>query len=238
LSDVGLFTWASQVASLPALLLLGVQAALTPLIMKHHAEPETPKVIARTLEAIIAAELCFCLGVGLFTPDLIHWLGYSAYAGAGPLVMVLAPALLLLQLNVFAPGFAVGERTDLQLIVSMLGAVAALVCNYIFISFFGLIGAALATLVSSAVFLAAWFIMSHRLYPTPVRWGRLLLFALFAIAAGGVGATIGGYSLVDLAIKFGLTAVLGILALAFGLVRLAPSVGLIMPRTISREVAK
>jgi len=226
LSDVGLFTWASQIASLPALLLLGVQAALTPLVMKHHAEPETRTVIARAFEAIIAVELCLCLAAGLFTPDLIQLLGYGAYAGAGPLVMVLAPALLLLQLYVFAPGFAIRERTELQLMVSILGAVAAVSFNYLLVGAFGLIGAAFATLGSSAVFIGAWFIASHRLYPTPVRWVRLALFALAAAATAAVGMAVPGRGLADLAIKLALVALLAAAALGFGLVHVNAIAGL------------
>src|SRR5437868_1195519 len=103
LRDVGLFTWASQIATIPALLLLGVQAALTPMVMRHHADPQTRIVIARSFEAIVAVELLLCLGLGMFTPEFIGLLGYASYAAAGPLVMLLAPAYLMLQLYVFAP---------------------------------------------------------------------------------------------------------------------------------------
>jgi O-antigen/teichoic acid export membrane protein len=214
---------------LPALLLLGVQAALTPLVMKHHAEPETRTVLARAFEAIVAVVLCLCLGVGLFTPDLIRWLGYGAYAGAGPLVMVLAPALLMLQLYVFAPGFAVRERTDLQLMVSILGAAAAVGLNYFLVGAFGLIGAAFATLGSSAVFIGAWFIASQRLYPTPVRWVRLAMVVLAAIAIAAAGMMVPGHGLVDLALKLGLVLVLAAAAFGLGLVRLNATVALLVP---------
>ncbi len=221
LSDVGLFTWASQLATLPALLLLGVQAALTPLVMKHHAEPGTPAVIARAFEAIVAVELCICLAIGLLTPELIALLGYSSYAGAGPLVLVLAPAFLMLQLYVFAPGFAVRERTDLQLMVSILGAAAAVALNYLLIGALELIGAAIATLLSSALFIGSWFIASQRLYPVPVRWPRMAALAIATAACGAGGTMIASDGLVaNLAIKLGLVALLAAAGLVLGLVNL------------------
>ncbi|HEX5257887.1 MAG TPA: oligosaccharide flippase family protein, partial [Sphingomicrobium sp.] len=119
LKEVGVYTWASQLGSIPALLLLGVQGAITPLVMKHHAEPGTPAILARSFETIVAAELCLCLAIALFTPELISLLGYGSFASAASLVLILAPANLLLQLYVFAPGFAVAQRTDLQLAVSI-----------------------------------------------------------------------------------------------------------------------
>jgi O-antigen/teichoic acid export membrane protein len=184
LTDVGLFTWASQLAAIPALLLLGVQSALTPLVMKHHPDPQTKAIIARSFEVIVAVELLLCLGLGMFTPEFIRQLGYSRYSGAGPLVMLLAPAYLMLQLYVFAPGFAVAERTGLQLSVSIVGAISAVVLNYLFVTAAGLAGAAAATLVSSALFIGSWFVLSHRLYPVPVNWLRLgLLIAAAAACA-------------------------------------------------------
>jgi O-antigen/teichoic acid export membrane protein len=164
----------------------------------------------------------------LLTPDLIGLLGYSAYAGAGPLVMLLAPAFLMLQLYVFAPGFAVRERTGLQLAVSLLGAIAAVVLNYVLIAKLGLAGAALATLLSSAIFIGAWFVLSQRLYPLPVRWGRLALFTLAAAGCAAAGMALAGDGRIgDVVIKLGLVALLAAAALAIGLVRLKAIAGLL-----------
>jgi O-antigen/teichoic acid export membrane protein len=220
LADVGLFTWASQIAAVPALLLLGVQAAVTPLVMKHHGEPETRVVLARTFEALVAAELCLCLAVGLLTPELIALLGYSGYAGAGPLVVILAPAYALLQLYVFAPGFAVRERTDLQLMVSLASAVVAVVGNYLLIGSFGLAGAAFATFAAAAAFLGTWLVLSQRLYPLPLRGYRLAAMVVMfgALAFAGLAGP-PGTGLTTVAMKLALVAVLAVAAVILGLVR-------------------
>jgi len=194
LTDVGLFTWASQLATIPALLLLGVQSALTPLVMKHHPHPQTKAVIARSFEAVVAVELLFCLGLGMFTPEFIRLLGYSRYAGAGPLVMLLAPAYLMLQLYVFAPGFAIGERTELQLFVSVVGAISAIALNFVFVGAWGLTGAAVAMLASSATFIGSWFFFSNRIYPVPIRWLKVGALVGVVIACALVASMTAGMS--------------------------------------------
>ena len=68
LHAVGVFSWASQLASIPAVLLVGLQGALTPLVMKHQEEDRTRIVLARTFEATLCAGLLACLGVGAFAP--------------------------------------------------------------------------------------------------------------------------------------------------------------------------
>src|SRR5450759_3197540 len=105
--------------------------------------------------------------------------------------MILAPAYLLLQLYVFSPGFAVAERTELQLLVSVTGAAAAIALNYLLVGAIGLEGAAVATLGSSALFLGGWFLLSQRLYPVPIRWGRLSAFTAAVALCAVLGQPLG-----------------------------------------------
>ena len=50
LEDVGHFGIGSRIAGLVALLILGIQAALTPLVYQHYREPQTPGQIARLFD--------------------------------------------------------------------------------------------------------------------------------------------------------------------------------------------
>jgi O-antigen/teichoic acid export membrane protein len=219
LKEVGLFTWASQVANIPAMLLLGVQAAVTPLVMKHHAAAETPATLARSFEAIFAGSLWICIAIGLVTPEFVWLLGYASYVGAGPLVVILAPAYLLLQLYVFFPGFAVAEKTSLQLLMSIISAVAAVVLNYWLVGLLGLMGAAIATFLSSVLFIALWAGLSYRLYPVPLRIVKLGLFVIGAAVCGFAGEKPGVDGLSGLALKALLLVALSGLAAVLGFVR-------------------
>ena len=219
LREVGLFIWASQVASLPPLLLLGVQASLTPFIMKNFAKDETPALIARLFEGVVALELTLCLGLGLLLPDFIYWAGYTNYAAAAPLVLMLAPAQLLFQLYVFSPGFAVAKRTDLQLAVSIVAALAAIGFNYLLVGSFAGVGAAFATMGASLVFFGCWFAVGNRLYHIPIRWLRIALltiaFAAFSIVGGSnlLPAGKGGFS-----VRLGLTGAVMAVVVALRLI--------------------
>jgi O-antigen/teichoic acid export membrane protein len=237
LTDVGLFTWASQLASVPALLLLGVQAAITPLVMRHHADPEMPIILARSFETIFSGALWLCIALGLYAPELVSLLGYPQFAGAAPLVILLAPAMLLFQVYVFAPGFAVAERTGLQLCVSVLGAVSAVLFNYLFVSAAGVIGAAVATLASSSLFIGGWFLLSHRLYPVPVEWRRLglLIGAAAACAAAGTFVAPGGVVRTML-VKALLLFLLAALAAVLGFARISQLKRLIAQRPYPRRI--
>lgn len=183
LADVGLFTFASQVATIPSFVILGLQAAVTPFVMARFAEARTPPLLARLFEGVVCIGLLAALGIAFFIGDILRTIGNHSYAGAAPLVMILAPAYLIQQLPIFFPGFAIAERTGLQMVVAITSAVIVVAANYALIDALGLAGAALATLLSALAFLSSWVVLANRFYPIPVRWPRVA-----ALAAAGAAA--------------------------------------------------
>lgn len=167
LDDIGIFGIGNRIAGLISLLVLGVQAALTPLIYQHFKESETPRQISRLFSWFFALSLSGCLFLGLFAKELLIVFASPEYMGAAPLVMVLAPALLLSQMYIFAPGIAIAKKTSWQLWITLGAALFGLAANWLLVPPLGALGAALATLLSSAVFFLAWLMVSQTLYPVP-----------------------------------------------------------------------
>jgi O-antigen/teichoic acid export membrane protein len=187
LEEVGVYTYASQIAGLVALAMVAVQSSITPLIMAHFEEPETPGNLARLFEIFVVGAAALCVFLGLFAPELILLVGNASYAGAAPLVLILAPATVASGLYVFAPGFLIAKKTSVQMLVSLIGAIVVFTSNYLLIGWFGMEGAAWATLLGSLAFTTLWIAASHSYYPVPFRWGRLALF----LVGAGVLALIG-----------------------------------------------
>lgn len=227
LEDVGLYTFAAQIAGIATLGIVGVQSALTPLVMAHHDEPGTPAQLARFFEWIFGCGLVLSLVLGLFAPELIWILGYSAYGGAGPLVILLAPAMLLLQMYVFAPGFTVARRTLWQMWVSVFSAFVGLVANVVLIPLWGITGAAVATLITGMVFIALWVVLSQRLYPLPIRWLPIAVATIGGALLGAVGLTLPYRHLAEaLLVKSALVVAASVLVAMVGLVPFRATVAL------------
>ena len=225
LTDVGVYTLASQIAGIATLGAVGVQAALTPLVMAHYREPQTPAQIARIFEGFAGLSLVACLALGLFAPYFLSLFDSLAYEAAGPLVLVIAPGLVMAQMYVFAPGFAIAKRTDLQMWVSFASAAVAVAANYWLIGLWGIMGAAVATLAAAAMFLGLWFLLSQRLYRIPVRWVPLALITAIAAALGYAGLTIDlGAVAVQLAVKASFVIIVGALVFILGLVPFQASI--------------
>lgn len=220
LEDVGVFGLASRLAGIPLLLVSGVQAALTPLVYQHHADPETPGRVARLFGWFCALALGVCLALSLFARELLALLSTGEFMAAAVLVPVLAPALLLSQLYVFAPGIAIAKKTVLQLWVTLAAAIVGVLGNCWLVPLWGGPGAAAATLLSSGTFFLLWLAVGQRLYPVPYAWRALAAgvgtFAGCAIAgvwldAGGPG---GWFSL---ALKASLLGALAAVVVVAGL---------------------
>jgi len=192
LESVGLYAVGSRLAGATTLVLIGVQSALTPLVYAHHAEPGTPAKLARLLEGFWGAALGACLALTVFAPELIVLLAVPAYADAAALMPWLAPAAVLAQMYIFAPGIPLAKKTGWQLAITLAAGAIGLLLALALVPAWDEAGAAVATLVASAAYVAGWLAAGQRLYPLPLRWtplvGSTALYAAVAVAATAMAA--------------------------------------------------
>jgi O-antigen/teichoic acid export membrane protein len=220
LEEVGLYGIGSRIAGLSTLLILGVQAALTPLVYQHYREAETPVHIARLFGWFMAVALAGCLFLALFARELMTLFATPEYMAGAALVGFLAPALLLSQMYIFAPGIAIAKKTHWQLWVTLLSATVSGVANWLLVPLWGIWGAALSTLLASLVFFLSWLLLSQRLYRIPYAWRGCLLALSAFVACTLLGAEVDGFRLtmlLALLLKSLLLLVLLVIVVAGGL---------------------
>ena len=181
LAEVGVLGVGQRVAGLTTLLIVGLQGALTPLVYRHYHEPGVPAQLARIFETFVAVAMLCCLLLSVFGRELIGWLAPPELAAAAALLPWLAPAALLSQMYIFAPGIAIARKTTWQLALTGVSAVLAIVLNLLLIPKWGAWGAAVASCAAAGAFLVLWVAASQRAYALPIRW-----FALGAAAPGYV----------------------------------------------------
>ena len=195
LEDVGLYGIGSRIAGLSTLLILGVQAALTPLVYQHYREAETPSHVARLFGWFMAVALAGCLFLALFAKELLTVFATPEYMAGAALVALLAPALLLSQMYIFAPGIAIAKKTHWQLWVTLLSATMSGVANWQLVPLWGIWGAAVSTLLASLVFFLSWLLLSQRLYRIPYTWRGCLLAVVVFVVCALLGAKVDGAGL-------------------------------------------
>lgn len=175
LEDVGIFAVSLRIAGLMGLVMLGVGSALTPLIYANQHDAATPGQLGRIFKIFVSLA---SLGLGvfaLFIPEILAVLAQGNYNEARQVLPWLAPAVLLAQMYVFAPGPWIARRTSLVATINVSTAVMAIFLNAALIPRLGIFGAAVATLTYALVTFIASMGVSQRLYPVPHRWARLLI---------------------------------------------------------------
>lgn len=174
LESVGHFGIASRIAGIAALPLLGIQAALTPLVYKHHRDPQTGNQVSKLFSLFVSLALLSCLILSFFSRELLVVLGTTQFMPGAELVRVLAPALLLSQMYIFAPGIGIYKKTNVQLLVTVYSAATSIFGNLLLVPLWGTWGAGIATLLSSLVFFVGWLLHSQKLYPIVYAWREVL----------------------------------------------------------------
>lgn len=221
LEDVGHFGIGSRIAGLAGLLIMGIQGALTPLVYQHYRDTQTPGQIARLFSWFMALALVGCLFLSLFARELLILLATPKYMSGAALVGVLAPALLLSQMYIFAPGIAIAKKTHWQLWVTLTSAAVSMAANWVLVPLWGIWGAALATLLTSMVFFGAWLSLSQLLYPIPYSLKGLVFASLGFTVCAALGVEIDAINLslgVALSIKWAILILLTFWVVICGLI--------------------
>lgn len=172
-ATVGLYSVGGRLASAANLVLIGLSAALTPLIFESHARPETPASLARIFRGFVAAALIALMAGSVFTPELLEVVAGAQYLAAWQVIPPLAFASVLARMYIFAPGLDIAKRTGVIMTINVAAALVAVACCYLWIPGLGMMGAAAAMLAGSACAFTAYMAFSQSLYPVPHAWGPL-----------------------------------------------------------------
>ena len=196
LDDVARFSVGHRVASIVSLVMTAVQLALTPLIYASYRRAEAPAEIAEMFRFIVGWALGLWVAISLAAPEVVSLVAPESYRPAATVVPVLAPAIILSGLAVFAPGLAIARRTTPIALISIFGAILNVALCILLVATLGIIGAALATLTSGATAFALTVWYGQRYYPIPYDLGRIgvgLSAVVIVIVLSGVpfGAPIG-----------------------------------------------
>jgi O-antigen/teichoic acid export membrane protein len=187
LASLGIYGVGYRVASVVMLPMFAVQAALTPLVYGRYRMAQTAADVSRIFRNFSALALVMMVALSIFAPEIIGLAAAPEYEDAASVVPFLAPALLLSNMYVFAPGLALANRTGRIALLNLGGAVLVVTLDLALIPPFGIVGAGAANLITALSVFLGYVVMGQREYPIPHDWRRLL-----AAAAGGILAVVLG----------------------------------------------
>lgn len=186
LSELAEYGIGFRIASIAALGFIGIQGALSPLIYKHYREAETPKKLGDLFTAFFIAIFTLLVGAQIFLEDIVVLLATDAYRDSWRISSLLIFATVLWQLYIFFPGLSIEKKTKTIGLLNIIFAFVNLMLNYFLIKPFGLIGAGLATLISSSLFMITYAVVSQKHYPIIVNKKVVIGFGVAVVTGLGL----------------------------------------------------
>jgi O-antigen/teichoic acid export membrane protein len=185
LSTVGLYSFGYRFAGIINMALNApMKLSLQPIVFKLENDPSKLKeLLNRYARYFYIVSIFLCLFISLFCKEAI-WLFARKQEFWGSWIIVPIIAFSYVQhglLNFFSKGFVMAKKSWYGSLSVSIAAIVNIGLNFIFIPIWGIIGAALATLISYFVWNGLYIYYSAKFYKLHFDLGRLARITLIGV---------------------------------------------------------
>ena len=212
LEDVGLYEIGVRIASAMVLLLTAFRMAWPAFAYSIEDDGEAKRTYAFVLTYLVVVSSWLALALGLLAPWLVRLLTQpDFYAGERVVAPLAFGGVAYAAYIVMAIGVGRAKRTQFNWVITGVAAIVNIGLNLVLIPPYGIMGAAVATLVAYVVMFIGMTWYAQRVFPTPYQWRRVLT----AVAAA-VGLLLAGKGLGGLAAAIALTVAYPVVLVVLG----------------------
>ena len=182
-SAVGIYSVSYTIASIFETAISGFFFAWGPYVLSTYHEDWAPKRYASFFGVVSCIGILCIIALGLWGgPIVMIFRPDGAYQDIGIFIPWIVSGILIYYLGgYFTPGPAITKKTHWKLVAFVIAGTANAILNYMLIPYLGLLGAGIATTISSLLGGIFNQIISNRLYYVPNNWlFSFLLILIFA----------------------------------------------------------
>lgn len=204
LTNLGLYSFAFKIASSITLVSMTFQMSVTSLIYQLYKEKDTPLNIAKSFNIYLLFVFITIIAICIFTPELFYFFVGESFYSSAYLIPVLCFSFIFSSIIVFAPGLSLAKKTKVIAIINLIGMLINIVLNFVLIKLFGLMGAAVATVISLAIVSIIIFIAGNRNYHIPYSYLRITIGTIITLVSVFIISyiqKIGEFSVQDMLLK-------------------------------------
>jgi O-antigen/teichoic acid export membrane protein len=189
-----------------AVFIASVGQAIMPLYMQMWDEKglaETSAFISRSLGRYLMFGAPVVAGLAAVGPELLPSLASDKYASAAAILPWVIAGMVVDGTNsMVGAGLFIHRKTRTIMTVVMSGAILNIILNLILVPRIGIMGAAIATLISYAFTAFLLAVTGRRLLPVHVPWGSVLrACAAAALMYGAIIFILPGHKLITVAVR-------------------------------------
>jgi O-antigen/teichoic acid export membrane protein len=183
-AEVGIYSMAVRVASVIVFLMTAFQLAWPAFAYSIRDDDEAKRTYSFVLTYLLFVTCWISLALGALAPWIVDVLATHKFARAAEAVPLLAFATAAYSgYSVIAIGIGRARRTRRNWVVAGAAAVVNVALNLVLIPRYGMMGAAVATIVAYVALFVGMWLNSRSVYPVAYQWRRVLTIGA---AAGGL----------------------------------------------------
>jgi O-antigen/teichoic acid export membrane protein len=159
--------------------------AWRPFFLNHAKDPDAKKIFSKVMTLFVAIGCMICLTTSVFLPEIIKIFGQDFRSG-----FYIIPVILLAYLfnGIYVnlmPGIYFEKKTKYLPLITGVAAGLNVGVNFLLIPYIGMMGAAIATLVSYISMAVGIYIVAQKFYRVEYEFGKIgLLFILLLTSFG------------------------------------------------------
>ena len=174
LGEAGIYSAAVKIASVITFVMIAFRTAWPAFAYSIEDDREAKRAYAFVLTYLLAFASWGALALGALAPWWTKILTAPKYQSAEQGVALLAFAgVVYAGYTVLAIGSGRARRTQLNWVVTGVGAAANIALNFWLIPEYGWVGAAISTLAAYVVLFAGMTLYAQNVYPVPYQWRRV-----------------------------------------------------------------
>jgi O-antigen/teichoic acid export membrane protein len=182
LSEVGLYQMGASFGMALKLVLNAFEYAWAPFYYSTMKTPDAKPTFRLVTTYGVAGLTLLVAGLAATGPEIVRWVLPAEFHGAADVVPWVGLGVGFQGLYLLTSiGLNITKSTHLYPVATGAAAAASVSANVLLVPRFGSLGAAWANAVAYFVMFATAFVLSQRVYPIPLEWGRLARI----VAAGG-----------------------------------------------------
>ena len=160
--------------------------AWRPFFLNHAKEPDAKKIFAKVMTLFVAVGSFVTLTTSVFLPEIVKIFGASYRSGFEIVPLILLAYIFNgIYVNLM-PGIYFEKKTKYLPIITGGAALLNVLVNISLIPVMGMMGAAIATLVSYVSMAVGLFFVAQRFYPIRYEYGKIVMLFISLFASFGI----------------------------------------------------
>ncbi|MCD6298214.1 MAG: flippase, partial [Deltaproteobacteria bacterium] len=172
--EVGLYALGYKISMIMGILVRAFQVAWPPVLFSIEKDHDAQSTYSRVLTYLLFVSFGLFVILGTFSKELVRLLSTAEYFDAYKVVPIVLMAYMFYGVY-YAVSVGINLKNKTKYIPPIVGgaAIINLMLNYLMIPAYGMMGAAVATVLSYALMAMGTYYVSNRLYPIRYEYARI-----------------------------------------------------------------